>query len=304
MGRCQYIPNCSVWDKLLSGVHFDTNGSGHIASANVYQQPSGTGSVQSNKRQESLCSQCSDGFLCYFIYQDSASWRWNPKYIEYKQSCDSLKSQMESLKREDPLFTTLYVRAYGEYRQQLGNQSLSINDILQKYGGTLTNVPGDCVKQRIQAEIDGNAADQLSTRLDKLRSEKEALPSIMFLKTYFPDIFSDKFKTINNTVIIRDGGEMVGAANSQFFNKLKDPKMVWSLGFSLFWMFVSIILSLGAVFLLWSKSRSEDMKMSYSNELLLEREKFLQGYTNGLDEYQVSRRQRILSTNSKLDQGN
>jgi hypothetical protein len=126
----------------------------------------------------------------------------------------------------------------------------------------------------------------------------------MFLKTYFPDIFSDKFKTINNTVIIRDGGEMVGAANSQFFNKLKDPKMVWSLGFSLFWMFVSIILSLGAVFLLWSKSRSEDMKMSYSNELLLEREKFLQGYTNGLDEYQVSRRQRILSTNSKLDQGN
>jgi len=228
----------------------------------------------------------------------------NPKYIEYKQSCDSLKSQMEGLKREDPLFTTLYVRAYGEYKQQLGNQSLSINDILQKYGGTLTNVPGDCVKQRIQAEIDGNAADQLSTRLEKLRSEKEALPSVMFLKTYYPDIFADKFKTINNDVVIRDGGEMVGAANSQFFSKLKDPKMIWSLGFSLFWMFVSIILSLGAVILLWSKSRSEDMRMSYSNELLLEREKFLEGYTLGLEEYQASRRQRIFSTNPNRDQGN
>jgi hypothetical protein len=126
----------------------------------------------------------------------------------------------------------------------------------------------------------------------------------MFLKTYYPDIFADKFKTINNDVVIRDGGEMVGAANSQFFGKLKDPKMIWSLGFSLFWMFVSIILSLGAVILLWSKSQSEDMKMSYSNELLLEREKFLEGYTLGLEEYQASRRQRNFSTNPNRDQGN
>jgi hypothetical protein len=80
--------------------------------------------------------------------------------------------------------------------------------------------------------------------------------------------------------------------------------MIWSLGFSLFWMFVSIILSLGAVILLWSKSQSEDMKMSYSNELLLEREKFLEGYTLGLEEYQASRRQRNFSTNPNRDQGN
>jgi polyphosphate kinase len=62
-------------------------------------------------------------------------------------------------------------------------------------------------------------------------------------------------------------------------------------------------LSVGAVFLLWGKSRSEDMKMSYSNELLLEREKFLEGYSATLDEFQTMRRKR-LSQNKSFNQGN
>jgi hypothetical protein len=227
----------------------------------------------------------------------------NPKYLEYKDSCESLKQQMEGLKREDPLFTTLYVRAYGEYRQQLVNQGLSVQRILQKYGNSVSNVPGDCMKQRIQAEIDGRAADQLSLQLDRWRTEKESLPSLQFLQSYFPTIYSDKFKAQGNDVVIRDGGEMVRAANTQFFGKLVDISRVWGLGFSLFWMFISIILSVGAVFLLWGKSRSEDMKMSYSNELLLEREKFLEGYSATLDEFQTMRRKR-LSQNESFNQGN
>jgi hypothetical protein len=86
---------------------------------------------------------------------------------------------------------------------------------------------------------------------------------------------------------------MVSAAWTQFFAKLFDPSKVGELGFSLFWMFVSVVLSSGAVFFLWGKSKSEDMKMSYSNELLLEREKFLEGYTVTLEEYQAQRRKSI-----------
>lgn len=222
----------------------------------------------------------------------------NPKYLEYKSSCESLKQQMEGLKREDPLFTTLYVRAYGEYKQQLGNQNLSIQQILQKHGGSVSNIPGDCVKQRIQAEIDGSAADRLSLQMDKWRSEKETLPSLQFLQKHFPTIYSDKFKNQGNDIVIRDGGEMVRAASKQFFSKLGDSSKVWGLGFSLFWMFISIVLSIGAVFLLWGKSRSEDMKMSYSNELLLEREKFLEGYSVTLEEFQSTRRKRLTQQTS------
>jgi hypothetical protein len=215
----------------------------------------------------------------------------SPKYLEYKQSCDALKSQIKQLRREDPLFTTLYVRAYGEYKDQLAMQGMSTQQKLNRYGGNISNIPGDCIKQRIQAEIDGSASDQLSLKLDKWRLEKESQPSLQFLNMNFPEVFSDKFKVERGEAVIRDGGQMVGAANIQFFKKLFDPNKIGDLGFSLFWMFISIILSTGAVFFLWGKSRSEDMKMSYSNELLLEREKFLEGYTSTLEEYQTQRRQ-------------
>jgi hypothetical protein len=221
----------------------------------------------------------------------------NPKYIEYTQSCNSLKQQLSGLQRQDPLYTTLYVRAYGEYKQQLANQSLSINELLAKYGGSVTNIPGDCTKQRVQAEIDGSAADQLSQKLDTWRIQKESMTSLDFLKTHFPDVYKDKFKMSGGDTTIRDGGEMVQAASEQFFSKLGKPTEVWSLGFSLFWMVMSIALSVGAVFLLWGKSRSTDMMMSYSNELLLEREKFLEGYSATLDEFQALRRQRHLQAN-------
>jgi hypothetical protein len=217
----------------------------------------------------------------------------NPKYLEYKQSCDTLKKQMEPLERENALFTTFYVRAYGEYREQQAMQGLNTRQKLEKFGGSISNIPGDCNKQRIQAEIDGSAGDELSVKLDKWRSEKEAQTPLQFLSQNFPEVFSDKFKIVGNEVTIRDGGQMVSAAWTQFFSKLFDPARAGELGFSLFWMFVSIVLSSGAVFFLWGKSKSEDMKMSYSNELLLEREKFLEGYTEALEEYQARRRKNM-----------
>jgi polyphosphate kinase len=40
------------------------------------------------------------------------------------------------------------------------------------------------------------------------------------------------------------------------------------------------------------------MKMSYSNELLLEREKFLEGYSTTLEEFQSMRRRRLTQQTS------
>jgi len=220
----------------------------------------------------------------------------NPKYLEYKQSCETLKNQLKPLERDNPLFTTFYVRAYGEYKEQQAMQGMSTQQKLERFGGSISNIPGDCNKQRLQAEIDGSAGDQLSIRLDQWRTLKESQPPLQFLSQNFPDVFTDKFKVVGNEVIIRDGGQMVTAAWTQFFTKLFDPSRAGELGFSLFWMFCSVVLSGGAVFLLWGKSKSEDMKMSYSNELLLEREKFLEGYTEALEEYQARRRSSMAQT--------
>ena len=218
----------------------------------------------------------------------------NPKYIEYKNSCDALKEQMKGLKTEDPLSTRLYVLAYGEYRQRLEMQKATPAETLRKYGGSLNNVPGDCNKQFIQLNLDNKAAERLSVKVDSWKNQRNTLPSLMFLEKNFPNIYQDNFSRRGDDVFISDGGVMVRSASIQFFTKLRDPKEVWSLGFSLVWMLVSIIFSGVAVIQLWQKSRLEDMKMSYSNDLLLERKKFLDGYRESLEKFQQVRRERLL----------
>lgn len=217
----------------------------------------------------------------------------NPKYLEYKQACDVLRGQLTPLKRENPLFTTFYVRAYGEYREQQAMQGLTTQDKLAKYGGSISNIPGDCNKQRIQAEIDGRAGDQLSLQLDQWRSQIESQTSLEFLSKNFPNLYAKEFKIESGQKEeeIRNGGKMIGEAWMQFFSKLFDKARIFELGFSLFWMFISMILSGIAVFALWRVSKDEDMKMSYSNELKLDKEKFLEAYSDTLDQYQSQRRQ-------------
>ena len=220
----------------------------------------------------------------------------NPKYVEFKKSCDSLRDQLKGVPRTDPLWNSLYVLAYGEYKERLANQGLTPEQILKKYGGTVNNIPGDCNKQRIQLAIDSKSADQLSNRLQKWRTEIDMMPSLMFLEKNFPDLYRDNFRQDGDRVLISDGGDMVRSASLQFYQKLGDGKEIWSLGFSLVWMLVSIILSVGAVFLLWSKSKLEDMKMSYSNDILAERSKFLDGYRESLERFQQVRRERLFNS--------
>lgn len=218
----------------------------------------------------------------------------NPKYLEFKNSCEAQKEQMKGLKTDDPLSTRLYVLAYGEYRQRLEMQKMTPEATLSKYGGSINNIPGDCNKQMIQLGLDNKAAEELSQKVATWRTEIDRMPSLQFLQKNFPDLYADNFKKDGQDIVISDGGVMVRSASTQFYNKLGDPREIWTLGFSLVWMFVSIILSVIAVFLLWSKSRLEDMKMSYSNDLLLERKKFLDGYRESLEKFQRIRREKLL----------
>jgi len=55
-------------------------------------------------------------------------------------------------------------------------------------------------------------------------------------------------------------------------------------------MIISIVLSGGSVLMLRSKSKSEDMQMSFSDQMLNEREDLLNGYSEKLPISQVRRR--------------
>ena len=76
----------------------------------------------------------------------------------------------------------------------------------------------------------------------------------------------------------------------QFYSKLTDISKLPSLGFSLFGMIISIVLSGGSVLMLRSKSKSEDMQMSFSDQMLNEREDLLNGYSEKLPISQARRR--------------
>jgi hypothetical protein len=64
------------------------------------------------------------------------------------------------------------------------------------------------------------------------------------------------------------------------------------LGVSLFWMSVSIILSVLATILLWALSRSKEMKMSYETRLLPYTLQSLQAYQENLPKALDTARQR------------
>ena len=55
-------------------------------------------------------------------------------------------------------------------------------------------------------------------------------------------------------------------------------------------MIISIVLSGGSVLMLRSKSKSEDMQMSFSDQMLNEREDLLNGYSEKLPISQARRR--------------
>lgn len=229
----------------------------------------------------------------------------NPTLLDFKDACEATERLLKPLKRGDRLFDTYYVKAYGEYKQQLEMQRMSPKEIVARYGGSISNVPGDCNKYRLQAEEDSKQAGELREKLKTYRAKRESMTSISFLSTYFPELYASKFKTgPNGDIQIKEGGDLVGSAIGQFYSKLINPKQVSSLGFSLLGMLISILLSGGSALMLRSKSKSDDMKMSYSELLLDVREDYLNGYSETLEVAQNKRRIQLLGTTNTKEEGN
>ena len=172
------------------------------------------------------------------------------------------------------------------------------NEQIIKLHGSVSNIPGDCNRQRIQTDLDGEAATALRNKLKVYRSDQENMNSFAFLSTHFPDTYEEQF-TVNSDgeVQIREGGVLLGTAIKQFYSKLLTPSEIPSLGFSLIGMLMSIILSAGSAYSLWIKSKEEDMLMSYSDQILAERQDLLNGYSEKLEISQRRRRNQLNSGN-------
>ena len=221
----------------------------------------------------------------------------NPILKDYADACRATEDQLKGLVKNNLLWDSTYRKAYGSFRQQEQMRGLTNQQII-KLHGSVSNIPGDCNRQRIQTDLDGEAATALRNKLKVYRSDQENMNSYTFLSTHFPDTYEEQF-TVNSDgeVQIREGGVLLGTAIKQFYSKLLTPSEIPSLGFSLIGMLMSVILSAGSAYSLWRKSKEEDMLMSYSDQILAERQDLLNGYSEKLEISQRRRRNQLNSGN-------
>jgi hypothetical protein len=218
----------------------------------------------------------------------------NPKLLNFQASCDALKSQLERTDKDlqPGAWENLWVQAFGTFKQQESMRGLTNAEIQNKYGG-INQVPGVCKRFELQQADDLMQASVLQSKISEWNVKIGTVPPLQFLKTEFPEVYRDEFiEAPNGSIEIRSGQTVVGQAFGQFFTKLADPTRALELGVSLFWMAVSIILSVLATILLWALSRSKEMKMSYETRLLPYTLQLLQAYQENLPAALVSSRQR------------
>lgn len=218
----------------------------------------------------------------------------NPKLLNFEKSCDALKSQLQKTDKDlqPKAWENVWVQAFGTFEQQESMRGSSNAEIFRRFGG-VNQVPGVCKRFELQQAEDLAQASILQSRLSDWNLKIGSVPPLVFLKTEFPDVYKDEFKdTGNGQVEISSGQTVVSQAFAQFFSKLRDPSRMLELGVSLFWMSVSIILSVLATVLLWALSRSKEMKMSYETRLLPYTLQLLQAYQENLPKALETARQR------------
>ena len=227
----------------------------------------------------------------------------NPKLINYQNSCDPLKKLLPSIDKtlEPAKWESVYVQAFGTYAQQESVRGLTNEQVIQKYGG-INQIPGVCKRADMQLALDLKQADAMQENIANWNSKLGTVPPLQFLQTDFPEVFKSEFK-INEKgeVEIRSGQKIVGEAFIQFFEKIKDSEKIFQLGISLFWMVVSLILSILATILLWALSRNKEMKWSFSRDLLQSRATFLQANQDNLPLALRKRRERLNQENTTME---
>lgn len=221
----------------------------------------------------------------------------NPVLQDFKAACDATEAQLRELQRDDLRWDSTYRKARGSFAQQAEMRGKTPAQVVEMWG-SVSNIPGDCNRQTIQTELDNQAAENLRGKLKVYKKDQDVLSAYNFLRKHFPEDYEAKFiESDKGEIEIREGGELVRTSIVQFYSKLTDFSKLPSLGFSLYGMIISIVLSGGSVLMLRTKSKSEDMQMSYSDQMLNEREDLLNGYSEKLAISQQRRRAQNLNPN-------
>jgi hypothetical protein len=193
--------------------------------------------------------------------------------------CNRLKQQLEVIDRNsnERAFQSAYVLAYGSNAVAAANAGLNVQELIKKYG-SVGRVPGGaCTQESLLREINTEKAQDLRQSIDDKSRSAQSMPSIAFLQKEEPEIYSEHFREVNGRLEWVNGTTAVAQATDQFWEQLFKGQF-GLLGFSLFFLLISLILTGTAALLIQQLSHNPAIKASYCPTVMDDRDRRLQAY--------------------------
>ena len=192
--------------------------------------------------------------------------------------CADLKRQMATTDRNsnEKQWVSLFVQAYGSNAVTTADRGLTNADLVKRYGSP-AKIPGACRQEKVMQELNAEKAKPLSAAIEKKSQAVASLPPLAFLKQQEPDLYAEHFRTVNGKLEWVNGTEAVAAATDQFYSNLFSLR--WSqIGFSLFMLSISIVLTGTASVLIYLVGRNPEVQASFTGELKQFRDQHLDHY--------------------------
>jgi hypothetical protein len=206
-----------------------------------------------------------------------------PEFKAAQAECSRLKQQLEQIDRSsnERAFQSTYVLAYGTNAAVAANAGLSAKALISKYG-SVGRVPGACTQENLLRELNSEKARDLRESIERKARASQAMPSLAFLQKEEPDLYAEHFRESGGRLEWVNGTTAVAQATDQFWEQLLQGEF-GLLGFSLFFLVVSIILTGVAALLIYQLSQNAAIKASYSTTVMEERDKRLQAYREAMN---------------------
>ncbi len=200
--------------------------------------------------------------------------------------CSELEQQMKSIDRasNEKQYISLFVQAYGANAVTVADRGLAPKQLIQRYG-SVGSIPGVCRQRDALQALNIDKARPLAVAIERKSRAIAEKPPLAYLEKEEPELFAEHFRTTNGKFEWVNGTEAVGQATNQFYANLFAGQF-GLLGFSLFTLSISVILTAAAAIMIYLISLNKQVQASFSGELLEYRDE-------RLDEYQ-----RIVQQNS------
>ena len=203
------------------------------------------------------------------------------EYQKADQRCTELQAQMSQMDRatNEKQYISLYVQALGFNADKQANQGLTTPQLISKYGGP-DKIPGKCSQRDAWLYLNKQKLAPFIKQVEIKRQQINQLPPLAYLEKYEPELFKAHFRSLGNGDIEWvNGTEAVGQATKQFYANLFAGNL-GILGFSLFMLSISIILTGAASIMLYLTGGNPQIQASFTGELKQFRDRRLSEYDN------------------------